>query len=125
MIDVKSTGSFDKTESYLKQMSTKSLFSDLQNYGRMGVNALAQSTPKDSGKTAKSWDYRIIEKPGKVVIEWFNTNVNNGENIAILIQYGHATGNGGYIQSKDYINPAMRPVFENITANIWKKVTNG
>ena len=98
------------------------IFSGLDRYGQEGVDALANATPKESGETANSWRYRIIRKRGFVTIEWYNTHVNDGANIAVLIQYGHGTGTGGYVQGIDYINPSIRPVFDRIADEIWKKV---
>ena len=97
----------------------------LNRCGRSGVSALSDATPKDTGITASSWDYRLLSKGrGKYAIEWFNTNINKGVVIAILIQYGHGTGKGGYVQPTDYVNPAMRPVFDNLADTVWKEVTN-
>jgi hypothetical protein len=98
-------------------------FDNLEQYGQKGVDALASATPKDSGETAHCWAYKIERKSGKVSIVWSNTNVVNGSNIAVLIQYGHGTGTGGYVQGRDYINPAIRPIFDKIADDVWKKVT--
>ena len=122
MFNLTSTGSFTNIERLLKNASSN-IFGDLNRYGEMGVAALARATPTESGKTAKSWEYRILRTRTHTTIEWFNTNENNGENIAILIQYGHGTGTGGYVQGIDYINPAIRPVFERISDELWRKVT--
>lgn len=124
MIGIKSSGSFANIEAFFKHVINGRLFSDLNHYGRMGVDALSQATPVNSGETARSWDYKITNNQKRIGIEWFNTHVNDGANIAILIQYGHATGTGGYVAGQDYINPAIRPVFDQISDNIWKKVTN-
>lgn len=123
MLSIKSSGSFKKFETFAKRVSDGKLFNDLNRYGESGVSALASATPKDSGLTASSWAYRIVRRNGRFTIEWFNTNENDGANIAILIQYGHGTGTGAYIQGIDYINPAIRPIFEEIAENVWKKVT--
>ena len=122
-IKLETAGSFSKTETFLAKVTPKYLFSDLDAFGKQGAQALANNTPKDTGKTAKSWEYRIIQKPGEVVIEWYNTNDNAGTNVAILIQYGHGTKSGSYIQGIDYINPAIKPIFDEISNNVWKKVT--
>lgn len=98
------------------------LFNDLDKYGLMGVDALSNATPRDSGETAQSWKYKIVHKKGRHGIEWYNTHTNQGMQIAILIQYGHGTGTGGYVQGFDYINPAIKPIFDNIAEEIWKKV---
>lgn len=124
MITFVHKGNFKKTEDFLKHADTKGIKSILSSYGQMGVEALAAATPKRSGKTAASWTYTIEESKGSVSIVWSNTNVNNGVNIAVLIQYGHGTRNGGYVKGIDYINPAMRPVFEKIADGAWKEVVS-
>ena len=116
-----STGSYAKTEAWLTGLRGPKLLSDLDKYGKMGVRALEKATPVDEGDTRRSWEYRVT----KSSIEWYNTHTNRGANIAILIQYGHGTGTGGYIQGRDYINPAIQPVFDQIAAEIGKKVKNG
>ena len=98
-------------------------FRGLEAYGIRGVDALSSNTPRDSGLTAESWNYRIVKDPDHPRIEWFNDNVQNGSVIAILIQYGHGTGTGGYVEGRDYINPALRPVFDKIADDVWKEVT--
>jgi hypothetical protein len=95
----------------------------LEKYGPIGVDALSAATPVDSSETASSWYYEIINKPGYFSIQWLNSNMKDGVSIAAILQYGHATGNGGYVQGNDYINPAMRSVFEEIAADMWKEVT--
>lgn len=114
-----------KTEDFLHKLASGSNLKGLAKYGQMGVNALAAATPKRTGTTAASWDYRIDGGGGTVKIVWFNTNVNQGANIAMLIQYGHGTGTGGWVSGVDYINPALRPVFERIAAELWSEVSNG
>jgi len=96
--------------------------STLDKYGKQGVTALSQATPKDSGLTATSWSYTISRSNGTIAIEWNNSNIQNGCPIAVILQYGHGTGNGGYVQGRDYINPAMRPVFDKILDDMWKEV---
>lgn len=91
----------------------------------MGVDALARSTPKDSGLTANSWDYVVTRTGDSVSIYWTNTNVNDGAQIAILLQYGHGTGTGGFVAGQDYINPAIQPIFDKIQEDVWRKVKNG
>lgn len=122
MIRAESKGNFRKTESFLKRLLKGDIFSDLDRYGQMGVEALSESTPIDTGLTAKSWQYRIINDTNRPGIEWYNTNTVNGTPVAIMIQYGHGTGTGGYVNGRDYINPAMRPIFDKIADEIWKKV---
>lgn len=124
MIKFVQKGNFNNTEKFLKKMTSKNLFRNLEKYGEKGVQALSSSTPKDSGKTAISWDYEIKIGQKSVEIYWTNSNVNKGVNIAVIIQYGHGTNNGGYVQGRDYINPAMRPIFDEIADNVWKEVTS-
>lgn len=95
----------------------------LDKYGKQGVSALSSATPVDSGLTANSWTYEIENKGDQVTIFWGNTNVNKGVNIAVILQYGHGTRNGGYVAGRDYINPAIRPVFDAIANEAWKEVT--
>ena len=99
-------------------------FRNLEKYAREGVTALASATPVDSGTTAASWGYEIQKRHGKVSIYWTNSNINNGVPIAVILQYGHGTNNGGYVQGRDYINPAIRPIFDKIADNAWKEVTS-
>lgn len=124
MITITSQGDFKKTTDFLKKLSAGDFYSDLNKYGQMGVDALSRATPIDSRLTASSWKYRLIKgrRPG---IEWYNTNEVNGTPVAILIQYGHGTGTGGYVVGRDFINPAIRPIFEKISADVWKKVRYG
>lgn len=117
-------GNFQKTDNFLKKAKQGDYFRSLEKFAQEGVNALASATPIDSGKTAASWDYTISRSKGSVSITWTNSNINNGVNIAVIIQYGHGTRNGGYVQGRDYINPAIRPVFDKIAENVWKEVTS-
>lgn len=121
MISVTSTGNLKKTTDFLNGLISNKYHGDLHKYGKMGVDALSKATPVDSHLTAQSWGYRITKGkyPG---IEWYNTNVVSGVPVAILIQYGHATGTGGYVNGIDYINPAIRSVFDQISNDVWKKV---
>lgn len=116
-------GTWQNTESWLKRMSKGDIFKTLDQYGKMGVEALAQATPKESGETAGAWSYRTSISGSRAKIEWLNNHVNQGVNIAVILQYGHGTGTGGYVQGRDYINPAIRPVFDKITESVWKEVT--
>ncbi len=125
MIGLRSIGSFAKTTAFLDRLMHGDIYKDLNRYGQMGVNALSRATPTDSGTTARSWSYNIERSRDGVTISWSNSNVNQGSNIAILIQYGHGTGTGGYVVGRDYINPAARPVFDQIANDVWKKVTDG
>lgn len=124
MVIVKQKGDFSKTEKFLNIISKKLYYRNLQKYAEQGVAALASATPVDSGTTANSWDYEIRQTKNSVSIYWTNSNVNKGVPIAVIIQYGHGTRNGGYVQGRDYINPAMRPIFDKIAENVWKEVTS-
>lgn len=125
LISIKTSGSFNKTESFLKNLERKKYLKNLERYGQLGVEALASATPVDSGLTAASWSYEIEETDGMVTIQWTNSNVVKGVPIAIILQYGHGTGTGGYVQGRDYINPAIRPIFDEIENNVWKEMTEG
>lgn len=122
VIKVSSKGDFSRTFRFMQRLQQIFKTSDLDKYGKQGVDALSSATPIDSGKTADSWTYKITTNANSVSIEWYNTNTNNGVNIAILLQYGHGTGSGGYVKGRDYINPAIRPVFDEIANNLWKEV---
>lgn len=122
MVIVKQKGDFSKTEKFLNTINKKLYYRNLQKYAEQGVAALASATPIDSGTTANSWNYEIRQTKNSVSIYWTNSNVNKGVPIAVIIQYGHGTRNGGYVQGRDYINPAMRPIFDKIAENVWKEV---
>lgn len=124
MVKVTSKGEFQKTRLFFNKMSKFEIRNELNKYGKKGVDALASATPKDTGLTANSWTYEIIESDGSYAIQWNNTNVNNGVNIAIILQYGHGTATGGYVRGIDYINPAIQPIFEEMADTIWKEVTS-
>lgn len=124
MIEIKTTGEFKNTNRFLKKMSNIDIDKILNSYGRLGVEELKKATPKDTGKTANSWDYEIEKKDGKISLIWTNNNINKGALIAILIQYGHGTRNGGYVQGVDYINPALRTTFDRMSKELWKAVTS-
>jgi hypothetical protein len=104
-------------------MSKRRQYGWLDSYGIRGVDALSNATPKDTRETSKRWRYEVRENRGEITISWFNDNVENRIPIVILIQYGHATRNGGYVQGRDFINPAMQPLFDQMTDEIWKRVT--
>lgn len=123
MISIETTGNFENTERFLKRMSKNDIFDALEKYGKAGVVALSSATPKDSGETASSWSFEITKSIGSVKIEWLNSNISDNVNIAVILQYGHGTGTGGYVQGRDYINPAIQPVFDNIVSDVWKEVT--
>lgn len=123
-ISFSSPGSFDKTEKFLQKMLKFDIDKIVSSQAARGVAALARSTPRDSGLSALSWDYEIKKTSGSVIINWTNKDVENGYPVAVMIQYGHGTGTGGYVVGIDYINPAMRPVFEDIAQTVWKAVTS-
>lgn len=111
------------TELFLKRVLQGNIYSDLERYGQIGVDALSNATPVDSGETAQSWRYRVIQTTqGHYGIAWYNEHENDGVNVAILIQYGHGTGTGGYVQGRNFINPAIQPIFDKIAEDVWKKV---
>lgn len=124
MIRFKTRGDFKKTRKFLKNLDEKDWYSILNLYGEYGVAALASNTPVDTGKTSQSWSYTVEKRRDGYTIHWKNSNVQNGANIALLIQYGHGTRNGGYVQGLDYINPAIRPVFREMVGDIWEEVQN-
>lgn len=113
-----------QTEKYLNNLKQMRIESILAKYAQIGVQALSNSTPKDSGATAFAWGYEIERDSNGYSIHWTNDNINDGVNIAVILQYGHGTGTGGYVQATDYINPAMAPVFEQIADAAWNEVTN-
>ena len=117
------SGSFSNTERFLNRIRHKDYLNSLDNFGRQGVQALRNATPVDSGKTAESWNYEINQTKGMTEIVWTNSNVNDGVPIAVILQYGHGTGTGGYVQGRDYINQALRPIFDEIAEKAWKAVT--
>lgn len=123
MIKIRQKGDFSKLTRYLERVNKAAKISDLDKYGREGVAALASATPVDSGKTASSWNYNIEYKNGSVTITFNNTNINKGVPIAIILQYGHGTRNGGWVQGRDYINPAIQPIFDRIAEDAWREVT--
>lgn len=122
MFSFSSKGDYQKLDKFLKSLESGDIFKNLDAYGRKGVSALASATPVRTGLTAKSWQYRIIKSKTRPGIEWYNTNTVNGVEVAVLIQYGHGTGTGGYVQGIDYINPAIRPIFNEIVDDIWRQV---
>ena len=124
LIRITTKGDFNNTFRFLNKMSKFQINKILEKYGRMGVNALASATPVDSGKTAESWGYEISVGKEGATIHWTNTNQNKGVYIAVILQYGHGTGTGGYVQGIDYINPAIRPVFDKIAEEAWMEVVN-
>lgn len=114
---------FSKTDTFFQRILEKVKLSSLDSWGRKGVNALSSATPRDTGLTAESWYYQIVRTKDGVRIQWLNSNVNNGVNIALIIQYGHAARNGVFIEGRDYINPALEPIFDSIEESAWKEVS--
>jgi hypothetical protein len=124
MFELSSSGSFNKTEDWLKKLARSDFYSKMDAYGRRGVMALSSATPVESGETAQSWYYEIVRKDGFTSIEWRNSHMAGPTPVAILLQYGHATGTGGYVQGRDFINPAIKPIMDEIAADVWKVVTS-
>lgn len=122
MIGIRQKGDFRKTEKFLKQSLGKDWRSILDKYGKKGVEALSRATPIETGETAVSWGYKIIQNGSGISIQWHNYNINKGVNIAIILQYGHATRNGGWVEGRDYINPALQPIFDELAEQAWKEV---
>ena len=122
MINIRQKGDFKNLSAFLEKTKEKLNLGLLDKYGREGVAALQAATPKDTGKTSESWYYKIERKNGSVSLTFHNSNQNKGVPIAIILQYGHATGNGGYAEGVDYINPALRPIFDKIAEEAWKEV---
>ena len=124
MISFRHKGDFSKLTNFLEKASNNKIIDEnvLDIYGRAGVAALSSATPKDSGITAASWYYKIERKQGSITISFHNSNIQNGVPIAVILQYGHATRTGGWVQGRDYINPAIRPIFDDIVNKAWKEV---
>lgn len=122
LVTFRQKGDFKNLTGYLERLKEGLKIGTLDRYGEEGVRALADATPKDTGLTAASWEYKIIRTEGSVSITFNNTNFQNGVPIAIVLQYGHATRNGGYVQGIDYINPALRPIFEKLAEDAWEEV---
>ena len=116
-------GDFKKTRNFLRRSTRLNLESLLKQYAEEGAEALKAATPIVTGKTSESWTYKIEVSRSKVSVDWYNTNENEGVSIAVILEYGHGTGWGGYVQGRHYISPAIQPVFDKITTAIWKEVT--
>lgn len=124
MITFTQKGDFSKVSGYLERLKNVIKIGNLDHYGREGVAALSAATPRDSGRTANSWYYKIERTKDSVSLVFNNSNINNGVPIAVILQYGHGTKNGGYVQGIDYINPAIQPIFNKIAEDAWREVTN-
>lgn len=123
MIVFRQKGDLRKATRYLERLKLAADLGLLDKYGREGVAALASATPKDSGLTANSWYYEIEKKKGSVSISFKNSNIQNGVSIALILQYGHGTGTGGWVEGRDYINPAIQPIFDRLADEAWREVT--
>lgn len=123
MITFRHKGDFSKFTKYLERAKEVAKVGILDKYGREGVAALASATPVETGKTAASWYYDVENKNGRATISFFNSNIQNGVPIAVILQYGHGTGTGGWVEGRDYINPAIRPIFDKIVESAWEEVT--
>jgi hypothetical protein len=123
IISFKHKGDFSKTEKLLTKSFGKNYMNILERYGKLGVKMLSANTPVDTGLTAASWSYRIEQNKSNISVVWYNSNINKYVNIAIILQYGHATRNGGWVQGRDYINPALQPIFDAMADAAWKEVT--
>lgn len=124
MITFAGKGDFSKTNRYFEKLLKAIKLDNMDKYGRAGVAALSSATPVDSGKTASSWSYQIEQSSSSVSIQFLNSNINKGVPIAIILQLGHGTGTGGYVQGRDYINPAIQPIFDQMAEEAWKEVTS-
>ena len=122
MITIKSKGNFKKTDSLLAKILKRDYVTVLTKYGQLGVEALRNATPVDTGLTANSWSYEIVEDSSGIKIYWKNSNIVKGVPIAVILQYGHATNNGGHVEGVDYINPAIKPLFEDLASRVWEEV---
>lgn len=123
MISFRQKGDFSKLTRFLERAKEAVHVGDLDKFGKEGIAALASATPVDTGQTANSWYYKIENKKRSVTISFYNSNIQNGVPIAIIVQYGHGTRNGGWVQGRDYINPAIQPIFDKIANNVWREVT--
>lgn len=122
MISFQHKGDFEKSFGFLKKLSRRNLMKNLEEYGRRGVDALSAATPQDTGATAQSWSYQIKVTDKSTTIHWLNSHLAGTIPVAILIQYGHGTRNGGYVQGRDFINPALQPIFDAMVEEIWREV---
>lgn len=123
-ISFQSRGDFKRTGNFLEKLLKRDIYKALDRYGREGVAALSSATPSDSGLAANSWSYEVEISKGSASIAWLNHDVENGFPVAIMLQYGYGTGTGGYVQGRDYINPALKPIFDKIAESVWREVTS-
>lgn len=117
-------GNFEKTEKYLNKLASGGIFDKVERLAEAGLDALRQATPVDSGTTAASWGYYIKKEKGQYSVVYTNSNVKDGVNIAVLLQHDHGTGTGGFVEGIDYINPVLKPIFDNMVKSVWKEVSN-
>ena len=123
MFSITTRGNYNRTKKFLQKIEDQDYYKRIESYAERGRKALADATPRKTGKTANSWEYEIRRSNSGLRINYYNTNLNNGVNIAIILQYGHGTGWGGYVEGKDYINPAIKPIFDQLAEDIWREVT--
>ena len=124
MITLTSKGDFRRTEAFLKKMSRRDIFKVLGKYGQEGVAALSSATPVESGLAANSWSYEVENNRRSASISWLNHDIESGFPVAVMLQFGYGTGTGGYVQGRDYINPAIKPIFDKIAESVWREVTS-
>jgi len=124
MISFRHKGDFKNIERFFTGGLKLTYLQVLENFGQIGVNALASATPMESGKTRSGWTYSILHRKTYSKISWYNSHIEKGVPIAIILQYGHGTGTGGYVQGRDYINPAIQPIFDRMADDVWKEVTD-
>lgn len=123
MASITLKGSFDKIDRFFDRVLNRKIITILERYAKQGVDALVAATPVETGETALSWGYEIFENNGNFQIYWTNSNIVSGYSVALLLQYGHGTGTGGYVEGIDYINPALKPIFQKIADAAWEEVT--
>lgn len=122
IISMSTKGDFHKANTFFEKLKESVKLGDLDKYGKQGVSALRDYTPRDTGLTADSWSYDIQRKGDRITISWYNSNIVDYVNIAVILQFGHATKSGGWVEGRDYINPAMQPIFDDIADSAWKEV---
>ena len=122
IVSVTQKGNFKKSERFLRKVVGLHFENKLKHYGELGVQALKAATPKDTGTTAESWNYEIVYEDGRTVLYWRNENLSEGIPVVIILQYGHVTRNGGFVEGIDFINPALKPLFERMAKEAWKEV---
>lgn len=122
IVSVTQKGNFKKTDRFLSKVVSLHFERKLKHYGELGVQALKAATPKDTGKTAESWNYEIVQEEGRTVLYWRNENLSQGIPVVIILQYGHVTRNGGFVEGIDFINPTLKPLFERMAKEAWKEV---